>query len=287
MAVQELPDYTTTLTESEQKYLAKLEQLLSKQNARELDFYWELGTITAKIYAEAEKFAKEYDFESRKKLGLTGPQRVELVSKKVGINPKTLLDALAVVERWETKERFDQLIRAGTYQNKTLTFAHIKELSRLTDDNIVFTQAKKAIMEGLSARELQLRLKDADSKASRVKKTQGRKPKVPNNLESCIISMRNHLHSVLNKIEKVWFGEYDIVQQLSSLEPEFFRENPKFYDHLAEIVSMLKQLGILASNYGEVLENQLEAISEVFTVDEEDSGNSVSEEEVLEETDEE
>ena len=255
------------LTDVEKQCVTKLTNLLQKQNIRELDFYWEVGQVVAKVYAEAEKLGKDYDPESRKKLGLTGPQRVLLVAKETRIHPKILLDAVRVVERWETKERFDQLVQASTYQNRVLTFAHIKELSRILDDNVVFSQAKKAAEEGLSARELQLRLKEVGQKGK--KRGSGRKPKVPDNLEACIISMKNHLQSVINKVELVWFGkEYNLLGQLSSVDAEFFRENPKFFDQLADIASMLNKLHSLSAQCGTALCNYLEGISDVFTTEE-------------------
>lgn len=250
------------LTPFEQQCVDKLKALCRKQNMRELDFYWELGAITANVYKEAETLGKDYDFQTKKKMGLTGPQRVELIAKEVQLHPKTLLEALRVYERWETKEKYEELIEAASHEGKVLTFAHIKELSRLDNDNIVFSEARRAVKEGLSTRELQLKLKGMSGKGPSKK---GRTPKVPNNLEACITSMRNHLSSVLNKVNKVWFGDdYNLLEQLDNIDPEFFNENPEFCDNLAEVASLMHELGSIITHKGEALSLKLEEITEML-----------------------
>lgn len=235
----ELARYQNRLTDFEQAQVTKLTKILNKHMENELLAYWDIGTIICNVYKQAEKFIEKYGREAAEAAGMLGPRRVELIAETLGINPKTLIDSMRVVERWETKERFVQMFLSHKDEDKKLlTFAHVKELSRFNDDNVVAKHVKEVIDKNMTVRELQLNLRKLAGKGK--KRGPGRAPKAPTNVETCLSLMQNVLEALMRKIDTVWFGkEFNLLDALNEIPAEFWLENGRLYDKLTDTLEVM------------------------------------------------
>lgn len=260
----QLVRYVDCLTEFEKRCVQELKTIINRQLENELEEYWNIGVIVCDIYKKAEEFISKHGRKAAEAAGMLGPHRVKLVAKELGVNPKTLMDAARLVERWETKDRFLEVVNLSKIEGqKALTFAHFKELSRFDDDDFVIKKAKEAAEKSMSARELQAHLANLEGKGK--PRGPGRKPKVPNNFESCLINIKTTLTAVERKVKSVWFGdEFNLLVCLSDIDPEVFREDVKLYDTLVDVIGLLNKVGNLLTDYGEKLTELFDEISYVF-----------------------
>lgn len=253
------------LTDFEKVRVEQIREIIAKQLEGELRSYWKIGELICEIYQHAERFVAEHGRAKALEQNMTGVQRVAIIAQELNLNPKVLMDAMRVVERWETEERFLEI--AASSKQKMMTFGHMKELSRLADDSLAKHYAIEAAKQNWSVRELQLALKGLEGKAPL--RGPGRKPKVPENLETCILSMQNALTAIKNKITTVWFGsEYDLLAELAEIDPKLFAEDPAFFDRIVEVHALAQEVSMLLSDAVERFSACIDELASAFNTSE-------------------
>ena len=194
------------LSPFEQQQVDKLRGLIKTHAVRTLEWWWDVGEIVAAVYSAAEKNKSD-----------SGRERVKAISAALNMSTeRNLLDAMQLVERWKTRKRYQELIDKCTDQNTgaVLSFAHVRELSRVNDDRIVMNEAANAIKNNLSCATLRQRLAKYSGNKGK-KRGPGRPMGVVTDLEQCLAIIERTFTRLKRLIGESWMGKtFDVTRAI-------------------------------------------------------------------------
>jgi len=226
------------LDEFEKARVNELSSLINSRILEVVNWGWKVGTIVAQI----QRHSRSQD-------------RLQLVAAALGLkSTRSLHYAVSVVDRWETKERFDKLVQAATYNGRTLSFSHLVVLSDIIDDDEAFEYAREAIKNAYDYRTLKSLIRGDEERQPR---GPGRLPGIPKSVEACIPAILRDVTAMRNRLERSWLAdEFNVIEELSQM-PEIPTNMLRSLKQLLEHAKSVKeQIGLLIEGIQGIVGNR-------------------------------
>jgi len=203
----------------------KLAQVFNEAAVGLLKKYRQAGMIVAKAYKQAEKLEDG-----------SGNEAVKRIAETLGINPRTLYNAIKVVDQLTT-EQFDDLA-----QHPEITWSHVVVLADISHDETRGKFRDRIVEEKMSVRSL---LADIRQQMKKKPRGPGRPKGVPASAGTALRLMFNGFRRISSSLNDVWLGErYDLVNEISALPAKKLTSDlrNRAEEAIAEAETLVKQL---------------------------------------------